>query len=129
MSSELVQGTVAALGLAVLAQAIEDRAPTPEQADQWAAAVALAGAGTGLYLMHANSPTRGSATHEIGKALWYSGASWLGAEGTRYVDHRLASAAAASSAAKMASVRSVPTPAAPTPSGVGVKAQESLVEW
>lgn len=110
LTSDVVQGTIGAVALAVLTQAVENRAPTAEQADQYSAAVAGAGAALGLYLMHRNDEGgRGAASHELGEGLWYAGLALLGAEGVRYVDHRLAASAAAKSAAMLSQVRAPQT--------------------
>ena len=101
---DIAEGTAAAVALAVATQAVEDRAPTTAQADQYSALVSGGGAALGLVLMHMNTDGRnGDGAFEVGKALWYGGTTLLTAEGTRYVDHRLAaSAAAAANAANAA---------------------------
>jgi hypothetical protein len=111
---DVIEGTAIAAGLGVLVQAVEDRAPTTQKADLYTGLIAGAGYVGGLVLVNANSEAgRGEGAYEAGEALLYGASALLAAEGTRYVDHRLAAGAAASAANQADQLNPPPSPQQP----------------
>jgi hypothetical protein len=84
---DVVEGTVAGLGLGILYQAVEDRVPSKD-VDLYTGAVAIGGYAGGLLLMNSNV-RRGGGAFTTGQALAYGAAALAGAQATRYVDGKM----------------------------------------
>lgn len=92
-TTAVIEGTATGLGLGVVFQAIEDRAPTTTTADLYPAIFAGAAYVTGIGLQHYGRYDGGGASR-VGQAMTDGAAALLGASATRYVDHRLQNQAA-----------------------------------